>query len=255
MALTLTPLKEIPMIQPGDSLVEILNAALPKNGLALQDGDILVLAQKIVSKAEGRFVNLTTVTPSAQAVELAAQTEKDPRFIELVLRESNAILRMRPGTIVVEHKHGFVCANAGIDHSNVQGLWGNSEDWVLLLPEDSDRSAQQIRAQLETLHKVKIGVLIIDSHGRAWRMGTVGLAIGLAGMPGLVDLRGQTDLLGYHLKVTQVATADELGAAASLIMGQAAEATPVIHVRGFPYPLCEGSLQELIRPKNLDMFR
>lgn len=255
MSLTLTPLKGIPLINPGDVLIEILSQALRQNSIDLQDGDILVLAQKIVSKAENRFVNLTTVSPSPEAEELAVKTQKDARFLELVLRESNSILRTRPGTIITEHKQGYICANAGIDHSNVQNLWGNDEDWVLLLPEDADRSAREIQAGLETLYGVKLGVLIIDSHGRAWRMGAVGTAIGLAGMPGLVDLRGAVDMFGYALRVTQVAAADELGAAASLLMGQAAESIPSVHVRGFPYPLREGNVQELIRPKEMDMFR
>lgn len=255
MPLTFTPLKGIPLVTPGDSLVNILSAALRNNSIIVQAGDILVLAQKIVSKAEGRFVNLNTVTPSLPAQELAEKAQKDSRFVELVLRESNSILRVRTGTIIAEHKQGFVCANAGIDHSNVQNLGGSPEDWVLLLPEDADRSAGEIRAGLESLFQVPLGVLIIDSHGRAWRVGAVGTAIGLAGMPGLVDLRGEADMFGYALRVTQVGAADELGAAASLLMGQAAEAIPAVHVRGFPYPLREGTVKELIRPKELDMFR
>jgi coenzyme F420-0:L-glutamate ligase/coenzyme F420-1:gamma-L-glutamate ligase len=255
MPLTLTPLCGIPLINPGVSLVEILSQALAQNSIQVQDGDILVLAQKIVSKAEGRFVNLATVEPSPEAHVLAEKTQKDARFMELVLQESNSILRTRPGTVIAEHKQGYVCANAGIDHSNVQNLGGSAEDWVLLLPEDADRSAREIRAGLETLYAVKLGVLIIDSHGRAWRMGAIGTAIGLAGMPGLVDLRGEADMFGYSLRVTQVGAADELGAAASLLMGQAAEGIPAVHVRGFPYPLREGNVQELIRPKEMDMFR
>ena len=255
MALTLTPLSGIPLIEPGDSLPEILEQGLINNDLSLADGDILVLAQKIVSKAENRLVNLTTVTPSAAALDISQKTEKDPRLIELMLRESVEVLRMRPGTIIVQHKNGFVCANAGIDHSNVQAVWGKAEEWVLLLPEDSDRSAKLIRDALSTKHKVKFGVMIIDTHGRAWRIGTVGVCIGLSGLPGVVDLRGAPDMFGYELRVTQVAAADELAAAASLMMGQAAEATPVVHVRGFPYPLREGALQELIRPKEMDLFR
>ena len=255
MTLTLTPLTGIPLVNPGDSLVDVIFQALLENQITLMDGDILVLAQKIVSKAEGRFINITTVTPSAAATELAQKTEKDARFLELVLQESEEVLRTRPGTIIVQHKIGFVCANAGIDHSNVKGSWGNAEDWELLLPIDPDQSAQGIRDGLEKLTLATIGVLIIDSHGRAWRMGAVGVAIGLAGLPGLVDLRGETDLYGYQLRVTQVAAADELAAAASLMMGQAAEGTPIVHVRGFPYPMREGSLQELIRPKEMDMFR
>jgi len=251
----ITPLLGIPLIQPGDSLVEIILTALEKNNLILQDGDILVLAQKIVSKAEDRYVNISTITPSQPAVDLVQQTEKDARFLELVLQESSEVMRTRPGTIIVQHKNGFVCANAGIDHSNVHGPWGNLEDWVLLLPEDADRSSRQIRDGLEKISGTKVGVLIIDSHGRAWRVGTVGVAIGLAGMPGVVDFRGEEDLFGFRLRVTQVAAADELAAAASLMMGQAAESIPIVHVRGFPYPLREGHLQELIRPKEMDMFR
>ena len=255
MALTLTPLTGIPLIKPNDSLPDILNKALLENNLLLEDNDILVLAQKIVSKAENRLVNLTTVTPSARAHEVSQKTEKDPRLIELILQESVEVLRTRPGTIIVQHKNGFVCANAGIDHSNVQAAWGRAEDWVLLLPEDLDRSAKTIRDTLSKEHKVNIGVMIIDTHGRAWRIGTVGACIGLAGLPGVVDLRGVSDIFGYQLRVTQVAAADELAAAASLMMGQAAEATPVVHVRGFPYSLRDGSLQELIRPKEMDLFR
>ena len=255
MALTLTQMSGIPIIQPGDGLGPILIQALSRHALDLQNGDIVVLAQKIVSKSENRLVNLTTVEPGPRAVQLARIVEKDPRFIELVLRESRAVLRTRPGTIIVEHNCGFICANAGIDHSNVQGPWGKSEDWVLLLPEQPDRSAQCIRQELETWSGARIGVLIIDSHGRAWRTGAIGMAIGLSGLPGLVDLRGVSDLFGYRLQVTQVAAADELAAAASLMMGQAAEAAPAVHVRGFPFPLREGSLQELIRPEEMDMFR
>jgi coenzyme F420-0:L-glutamate ligase/coenzyme F420-1:gamma-L-glutamate ligase len=255
MALTLTPLKNIPFIQTGDNLAEIILAALREEAIKLQDGDILVLAQKIVSKAEGRRVNLTAVTPSAKAVELAKRIEKDPRLVELVLGESREVLRTRSGTIIVEHKLGFVCANAGIDHSNVAGEGDPEEEWVLLLPEDPDASAQALRERLETASGAVIGVMIIDSHGRAWRLGVVGAAIGLAGMPGLVDLRGEPDLFGYTLRITQIAAADELAAAASLVMGQAAEGTPVVHVRGFPYTLREGSLKELLRPKEQDMFR
>jgi coenzyme F420-0:L-glutamate ligase/coenzyme F420-1:gamma-L-glutamate ligase len=219
------------------------------------DGDIIVIAQKIVSKAEGRLVNLKTVEPSVGAIELARVTEKDPRMVELILQESNEILRTRPGTIIVEHRLGFVCANAGIDHSNVRGEGSESEEWVLLLPRDPDASALQIRQELQNAFKVYLGVMIIDSHGRAWRMGTTGVAIGLSGLPGLVDLRGCTDLFGYVLQITQVGVADELAAAASLLMGQASEATPVVHVRGFPYPLCEARLSELLRPKEMDLFR
>jgi len=253
--LTLTPLSEIPLIRQGDNLADIILNALPENNIALEDNDILVLAQKIVSKAEGRAVNLASVTPSGPAMELGAQTEKDPRLVELILRESNEILRTRLGTIIVEHKLGFVCANAGVDHSNVAGAGNSWEEWVLLLPAEPDHSAEMIRKAIESRTGKQVGILIIDSHGRAWRNGTVGVAIGIAGLPGLQDLRGQPDLFGFTLRITQVGVADELAAAASLVMGQAAEGTPVVHVRGFPYSLREGSLKELIRPKEQDLFR
>jgi coenzyme F420-0:L-glutamate ligase/coenzyme F420-1:gamma-L-glutamate ligase len=255
MSLTLTPLLNIPLIRHGDNLADIIVASLPASDLHLADGDIFVLAQKIVSKAEGRMVNLATVTPSARAVELAQQTEKDARVVELMLQESNAVLRTRVGTIVVEHKLGFVCANAGIDHSNVAGAGDSAEEWVLLLPQDPDQSSDRMRMEIESKTGKRVGILIIDSHGRAWRNGTVGVTIGLSGLPGLEDLRGQPDLFGYTLRITQVGVADELAAAASLMMGQASEGTPVVHVRGFPYPLREGALKELIRPKDQDMFR
>ena len=255
MALILTPFADIPLIQTGDNLGEILLKAAQRAGLSWQAGDILVVAQKIVSKAEGRLVNLSTVTPSTAAYELADASEKDPRLAELILQESRSVLRTRPGTVIVEHRLGFVCANAGIDHSNVRGEGGQAEDWVLLLPHDPDASAARLRAYIEAASRVRVGVLIIDSHGRAWRLGTVGVSIGMSGMPGLVDLRGEPDLFGFHLRITQVGAADELAAAASLVMGQAAEGTPAVHVRGFPYPLREGSLNELIRPAQNDLFR
>jgi coenzyme F420-0:L-glutamate ligase/coenzyme F420-1:gamma-L-glutamate ligase len=172
-----------------------------------------------------------------------------------MLLESNEVLRVRVGTIIVEHKLGFVCANAGIDHSNVMGGGNKDEEFVLLLPEDPDQSARNIREKIKNNTGKNIGVMIIDSHGRAWRNGTVGICIGLSGLPALIDERGWKDLFGYTLKITVVGVADELAAAASLIMGQAAEGTPAVHVRGFPYPLGEGSLKELIRPKEQDMFR
>jgi coenzyme F420-0:L-glutamate ligase/coenzyme F420-1:gamma-L-glutamate ligase len=255
MNLTLTPLPGIPLVHPGDNLPELILQALERAGIPLQDGDILALAQKIVSKAQGRLVNLATVTPSEGAIALAEETGKDPRLLELVLQESNAVLRTRPGSIIVEHRRGFICANAGIDHSNVAGEGNLTDEWVLLLPEDPDAAALEIRRHLEAASEVRLGVLIIDSHGRAWRLGTVGVTIGLSGLPGLADLRGQQDLFGYTLRITQVGVADELAAAASLLMGQAAEGTPVVHVRGFPYPLCEGSLREILRPKDQDLFR
>lgn len=255
MPLVLSALIGLPVIKSGDSIPDEILKSLLNTGISIQNDDILVIAQKIVSKSEGRFINLSKVEPSKKAKALAQKTGKDPRFIELVLRESKTVLRKRVGTIIVEHKLGFVCANAGIDHSNVQNLGGNAEDWVLLLPKNPDDSAQQIRSEIEQRTGTRIGVLIIDSHGRAWRNGTVGISIGISGVPALVDLRGKQDLFGYQLRITQVAAADELSAAASLLMGQAAEATPVIHVRGFPFELRESKTGELIRPKEMDLFR
>ena len=249
--LTLTALPDIPMVEKGNHLDEIILRSLEKAQIKLQNGDILVLAQKIVSKGEGRWVDLTTVSPSRHAEELALQTEKDPRLVEMILQESAQIIRHRPGLIIAEHRLGFICANAGIDHSNVRG----SEDWVLLLPKDPDASAARLRKDLEAASGVKIGVLIIDSHGRAWRNGTVGITIGLSGLPGLVDRRGEMDLFGYEMRATEVGAADELAAGASLIMGQVAEGTPVVHVRGFPYPLREARLDEILRDIEADLFR
>ncbi|MBI5962862.1 MAG: coenzyme F420-0:L-glutamate ligase [Chloroflexi bacterium] len=255
MSLTLSPLLSIPLIRQDNNLADILVKSLQDTNIELKDDDIIVLAQKIVSKSEGRMVNLATVTPSQRAIELAQKAEKDPRVIELMLQESNEVLRVRVGTIIVEHKLGFVCANAGIDHSNVMGNGDKNEEFVLLLPENPDQSARNIREQIKHITGKNIGVMIIDSHGRAWRNGTVGICIGLSGLPAVIDERGWKDLFGYTLKVTVVGVADELAAAASLVMGQAAEGIPVVHVRGFPYPLGEGSLRELIRPKGQDMFR
>ena len=251
MTLTLTPLSPFPLVHAGDLLDKLILHAQKLNEMTLEDGDILVLAQKIVSKSEGRLVNLETVQPSPRAIDLGGKIGKDPRMIELILRESNCVMRTRAGTIIVEHRLGYVCANAGIDHSNV----AEQGEWVLLLPEDPDRTAQQLREKLQQASGCKLGVMIIDSHGRAWRNGTVGVAIGLAGLPGIVDMRGKPDLFGYQLRVTQIAAADELAAGASLVMGQAAEGTPVIQVRGFPYQLREGSGQDLIGDKQMDLFR
>ena len=265
-ALTLTPIEGIPLIQPGDNLADIILSALQVSRITLQDGDILVFAQKIVSKTEGRHIDLTTVDPSIKAVVYAAEADKDPRLVELILQESSEVLRVRPGLMIVEHRLGFVCANAGIDHSNVSSpqtkgdgldVVENSggEEWVLLLPENPDSSAADLRQRLEAEAGVCLGVMIIDSHGRAWRNGTVGVSIGFSGVPGVVDKRGEIDLFGYELRVTEIGVADELAAAASLMMGQVAEGIPVVHVRGFPYCLREAGLDEMLRSKDKDLFR
>ena len=255
MSLTLTSLKNFPIIRQDDNLADMLVDSLQSSNVQLANDDILVIAQKIVSKAEGQMVNLASITPSTRAIELASKADKDPRVVELMLQESKEVLRVRAGTIIVVHKLGFVCANAGIDHSNVGNYGNDKTEYVLLLPKDPDKSARKIREQIKQKTGMNIGVMIIDSHGRAWRNGTVGICIGLSGLPALVDERGWKDLFGYTLKVTVVGVADELAAAASLMMGQAAEGTPAVHVRGFPYPLREGSLKELIRPKEQDLFR
>ena len=200
------------------------------------------------------MVDLRTIRPGLRARTISVKVNKDPRLVELILSESKSVMRIRKGTIIVEHKKGFVCANAGIDHSNTVG-GEDSENFVLLLPKNPDHSATVIRKKLKELTGQEIGVLIIDSHGRAWRNGTIGTTIGLAGFPALVDLRGKPDLFGYKLRATQIAAADELAAGASLLMGQADESRPCIHVRGFPYELRESSLVELIREKKRDLFR
>lgn len=255
MSLTLTPLLGIPLIAPNDDLAEIISDSLTFTGIVPKDGDILVVAQKIVSKAEGRLVSLVDVVPSARAIELAGLTRKDPRLVEVILSESREVLRYRPGVLIVEHRLGFICASAGVDHSNAGVDPNLLDDHVLLLPADPDRSAGELRQRLESRWNVRLGVMIIDSHGRAWRRGTVGVAIGLDGVPGLVDMRGWSDLYRFRLQITQVAVADELAAAASLVMGQADEGMPVVHVRGFNYPLRSSTIQELIRTREEDLFR
>lgn len=243
------PLRDIPLIQPGDDLAAVILASLEKSGWALQNGDVLVMAQKVVSKAENRIVDLAGVTPSPRAVELAREVDKDPRLVELILLESKAVVRHRPGVLIVEHRLGFVMANAGIDRSNVNG-----GEQALLLPLDPDRSAAEIRRAIVARAKVDVGVLIIDSFGRAWRNGTIGTAIGASGVPTLLDLRGRPDLYGRPLETTEVGWADELASAASLMMGQASEGRPVILVRGVT-ETGEGSAADLLRPKEKDMFR
>jgi coenzyme F420-0:L-glutamate ligase/coenzyme F420-1:gamma-L-glutamate ligase len=251
-ALTLLPLRGVPLVQSGDDLPGVIVHALAQSGESLRPRDVLVIAQKIVSKAEGRIVDLKTVTPSPRAVELAKAADKDPRVVELILADSTEVLRHRPGAIIVEHRLGFVLANAGIDASNVGP---DGEERVLLLPSDPDRSCREIRERLHQRTGVDVAVVIIDSFGRAWRNGTIGTAIGVSGFPALADLRGKPDLFGRPLQITEVGLADELAAAASLMMGQAAEGAPVVLARGVPYERREGSAQELVRPKTQDLFR
>ena len=250
--LTLSALMDFPLIVQGDDLGIILDKSLLDNQINLVDGDVLILAQKIISKAEGRMVDLNDVNVSAEAEELSQVTNKDPRLVELILQESSQVLRSRPGLLIVEHKLGFICANAGIDRSNVAKM---ESEKVLLLPENPEKSANQLRHYFKEQRNVPLGVLIIDSHGRAWRKGTVGISMGFSGLPGLVDKRGETDIFGYELKSTVIAAVDELAAGAALIMGQTDERTPVVHARGFPYRLQEGSFSELPRDISDDLFR
>ena len=254
----LTALAGIPTVCPGDDLAALIVAGLRRTELVAELGDVLVLAQKIVSKAEGRRVRLADVVPSARAVALAEQAQKDARVVELILRESVQVLRCRPGVIIVEHRSGLVMANAGIDASNVDASNvddADGDESVLLLPLDSDRSAAGLREKLRRSLGCDIGVVINDSFGRAWRNGTIGTAIGLAGLPGLWDMRGLPDRRGRLLRSTEVGVADELAAAASLVMGQGDEGLPVVHVRGFPLALREGSVRELMRSRDIDLFR
>lgn len=248
----LTPLTGIKLVEPGDDLCEIAIAALGANQLMPQTGDVLVVAQKIVSKAEGRYADITTVEPSERAVALATEVDKDPRFVEVVLSESRRVVRHRPGLLIVEHRLGFVMANAGIDHSNLPAQGGER---VLLLPEDPDGSARVLRERLARAFGTNIAVIICDSFGRPWRKGTIGVALGAAGLPALIDLRGQPDLFGRELLVTETGFADEIAAAAGLIMGQADEAVPMVLVRGLHWSAPEASAAALIRPAEHDLFR
>jgi coenzyme F420-0:L-glutamate ligase / coenzyme F420-1:gamma-L-glutamate ligase len=240
------------MVRPGDSVADLISDRVHTIG-GLEPGDVVVIAQKIVSKAEGRLVRLDDVEPSDRARTLAKQTEKDVRLVELILQESNEVLRARPGLLIVEDTRGFVCANAGVDRSNIEQT-GMGEE-VALLPIDPDASARAIRERIASRTGVAVGVIINDSHGRAWREGTVGVAIGLAGVPGVWDRRGERDLTGYELQHTAIGIADEIAAAASLLMGPAAEGIPVVVVRGLALPQRDGSAREIQRPRERDQFR
>lgn len=249
--LALYRLGGIPLIRRGDDLATIVLDAIATAGLSLQPGDLLAVAQKIVSKAEGQAVDLATIVPGAAARELAAETAKDPRVVELILRESRRVVRKRPGLIIVEHRLGLILANAGIDHSNVAG----NEDEVLLLPAAPDASANSLRAAVAQQTGISPGVLIVDSIGRPWRLGTTGVAIGAAGVPVLEDLRGQRDLFAREMQVAETAPADSLAAAAVLLMGEGAEGTPVILLRGLPAPTADQSASDVLRPAGEDLFR
>ena len=249
--LALFRLPGIPLVAPDDDLATHLIDALERAALALQPGDVLAIAQKIVSKAEGRLVYLANVNPSAQAEELAAKTAKDPRVVQLILDESLRVVRTRPGAIIVEHRLGIVLANAGIDRSNL----ADSEAAALLLPQDPDASARALRGELQHRTGVAPGVLITDSVGRPWRLGTLGIAIGCAGVSGLTDLRGTEDLFGRLMETSEISPADSLAAAATLMMGEGAEGTPAVLVRGWPDAGVDQPASAILRPGNEDLFR
>ena len=251
--LSLIGVQNFPLVRPGDNIAELLCDALAANELQLIAGDVVVVAQKIVSKAEDRYVRLADVEVNDAAAELARKVDKDPRLVALILRESNEVVRYRRGVLIVEHRLGFVHANAGIDCSNLPD-W-DKDPKVLMLPENPDRSAAQLRRTLQAQCDGPIAVIINDSVGRAWRVGTIGMAIGTAGMDPIRSEVGERDLYGRKLEVTEIAVADELASAASTVMGQAAEACPVVVVRGASWsPSDEGSAK-LIRSRETDLFR
>jgi coenzyme F420-0:L-glutamate ligase / coenzyme F420-1:gamma-L-glutamate ligase len=251
--LTLIALPGFPQVAGGDDLAGMTAAALSRAALTLRAGDVLVVAQKVISKAEGRRVDLATVTPGARALELAQTVQKDPRLVELVLRESTRVVRAAKDVLIVEHRLGLIMANAGIDQSNIADPAGG--DFALLLPEDPDASAARLRERLGALTGCAPGVVVSDSFGRPWRVGTVGVAIGCAGFAATLDLRGQPDLYGRPLRVTIVGHADEVASAASILMGQANQAHPVILVRGAATAAPHQPASALLRPPAQDLFR
>jgi coenzyme F420-0:L-glutamate ligase / coenzyme F420-1:gamma-L-glutamate ligase len=252
-ALQLIALDGVPLVRPGDDLAGLLVASLERGAAAPRDGDVLVVAQKIVSKAEGRYVDLAAVEPSPRAHGLAREIEKDARLVELILRESRRVVRQRAGVLIVEHRLGYVMANAGIDRSNIDPAAGDEP--VLLLPRDPDASAASLRERLAARFACALGVIVSDSFGRAWRRGTVGIALGAAGLPSLVDLRGRADLYGRPLQVSETGFADEIAAAASLLMGQADEGVPAVLVRGLAWSAPAAPAASLVRAEAEDLFR
>ena len=249
----LTAISGIPLVKPDDDLAAILINTLDQTGIEPSEQDILVVAQKIVSKAEGRYVNLEAISPSKRAHNLARAVDKDPRLVEVILSESDKVVRYKPGVLVVAHRLGLVLANAGIDRSNLDPELKGEQ--VLLLPRDPDASAAALKARLDGHYGAEFGVVISDSIGRAWRNGTVGTALGSAGLPALRNLIGQLDLSGRLLEVTQTGFADELASAASLLMGQADESLPAVLIHGLTWGSPELSAKSLQRPKEEDLFR
>ncbi|MEM2136822.1 MAG: coenzyme F420-0:L-glutamate ligase [Candidatus Methanomethylicia archaeon] len=243
-------LKSIPDIKAGDDIAEIICEKADKQGVGLESDDIIVVASKIVAKAEGRIVKLSEVQPSPFAKRVSELTNKTPELVELILRESNKIVRMRNGHLIMETKHGFICANAGIDKSNV----ASGEEVVALLPEDPDQSARRIRDRIRELKNIDVAIIISDTFGRAWRRGHVNFAIGVAGISVIRDYRGQQDIYGYTLRVTQMAIVDELAAAAELAMNKS-DRIPVVIIRGYKYPKGEDTIKNLLYPEDKDLFR
>lgn len=242
-------LRSLPEVRPGDDLARLVVDAAGREFLKILDNDVIVLAQKIVSKAEGCLVRLSSVKPSASARTWARALNEDPRFLEVVLRQTFRIVRMTERVLIVETRHGWVCANAGVDRSNVRGV-----DWVACLPRDSDASARRFTRDIRKRAGVKIAAIISDSFGRPWRLGLTNVAIGAAGIEVLHDLRGTNDAYGHRLRATMFATADELAAAAGLVMGKAAR-IPAVIVRGFPLVRARDAARRLIRPAAEDLFR
>jgi coenzyme F420-0:L-glutamate ligase/coenzyme F420-1:gamma-L-glutamate ligase len=249
MKISITGVTNIPEVRPGDDMAALILAGCEAGGTNLEQGDVLVVTQKVVSKAEGRLVDLSDVIPSPFAVEYARNWGKDPRQIEVVLRESARIVRMDKGVLISETRHGFVCANAGVDASNVPG--GHV---VSLLPEDPDASAGRIREAIMKATGLDVPIIITDSFGRPWRYGIVNVAIGVSGLAPLIDYRGQKDPYGYEMSATIIAVADEIASAAELAMGKV-EACPVAIMRGYPYDAANGHAKELIMDPTRDMFR
>jgi coenzyme F420-0:L-glutamate ligase / coenzyme F420-1:gamma-L-glutamate ligase len=243
----------IPLVEPGDDLAAILAKALSESEVGLRNGDALVVAQKIVSKAEGRYVNLDNIKPSERAVEIARRTGKDARRVEAIISESDEIVKLGPQLVIAAHKLGFVMANAGIDESNISHDDGTER--ILLLPRNPDGSAAELKRRLDATFGVSVAVIINDSFGRPWRNGVVGVALGAAGFPSLVDKRGAPDLFGRKLRVTEIAVADELASAASLLMGQAAEAFPAVLARGLRFEALARPAAALVREREKDLFR
>ncbi len=249
--LQIQPLTQFPMVGAGDDLAALVDDSMRAQGIRFEDDDIAVVAQKIVSKAEGRTVRLADVQPSQSACELAHEVDKDARLVELILRESTAVVRTAPGVVIVRHKLGLVCANAGIDQSNIDH---SDARLALLLPEDPDKSARELRAGLEAASGRSLGIIICDSINRPWRLGTVGIAIGSAGVKALDDQRGQVDIFGRTLTTTMSNIADSVAAAASLVMGETTEKVPCVIVRGVSTGNSSQSSRDCIRPVEEDLF-